>query len=218
MPQMMLLLALAAMFIASGVAIFQLDLKRLFAYSSVAQIGYIVLGLSFDSATGLAATIVHLFNHGVTKGAIFLLLGGVALRMGGVSLADVRGMGRRMPVTSLGIVVCGLSLIGVPGTAGFISKWILVVAALERGQWWLVALILLSSLLAVVYVWRFVEAAYLQPRTEGSPAGDGAREAPMSMLVPSLLLVAATVYFGLDTTFTVGSATRAATFLITGGH
>jgi multicomponent Na+:H+ antiporter subunit D len=216
MQEMMLLLALAAMFAASAVAIFQRDLKRLFAYSSVAQIGYIVLGLSFDSATGLAATIVHLFNHGVTKGAIFLLLGGVALRMGGVTLEAVRGMGQRMPVTSLGIVVCGLSLIGVPGTAGFVSKWILVVAALERGQWWLVALILMSSLLAVVYVWRFVEAAYLRPLPEGAPAG--AREAPMSMLVPSLLLVAATVYFGFDTTFTVGSATRAATFLITGGH
>jgi multicomponent Na+:H+ antiporter subunit D len=216
MQEMMLLLALAAMFAASAVAIFQRDLKRLFAYSSVAQIGYIVLGLSFDSATGLAATIVHLFNHGVTKGAIFLLLGGVALRMGGVTLEAVRGMGQRMPITSLGIVVCGLSLIGVPGTAGFVSKWILVVAALERGQWWLVALILMSSLLAVVYVWRFVEAAYLRPLPEGAPAG--AREAPMSMLVPSLLLVAATVYFGFDTTFTVGSATRAATFLMTGGH
>ena len=75
----MLLLALAGMFVASTIAIFQTDLKRLFAYSSVGQIGYIMLGLSFDSVTGLTATIVHLFNHGVTKGAIFLLLGGVAL-------------------------------------------------------------------------------------------------------------------------------------------
>jgi multicomponent Na+:H+ antiporter subunit D len=210
MPQMMLLLALGAMFFASGVAIFQRNLKRLFAYSSVAQIGYIVLGLSFASQTGLVATIVHLFNHSVTKGAVFLLLGGMALRMGGVTLAEARGMGRRMPVTSLGIVVCGLSLIGVPGTAGFISKWYLVVAALEQGQWWLVALILLSSLLAVAYVWQFVEAAYLQPSGE-----TGRAEAPWSMLMPSLLLVAATVYVGFDTRFTVGSAVRAAALLIT---
>ena len=106
--------------------------------------------------------------------------------------------------------MCGLSLIGVPGTAGFISKWYLVVAALEQGQWWLVALILLSSLLAVAYVWQFVEAAYLQPSGE-----TGRAEAPWSMLMPSLLLVAATVYVGFDTRFTVGSAVRAAALLIT---
>ena len=215
MPQMMLLLALAAMFIASGVAIFQLDLKRLFAYSSVAQIGYIILGLSFNSTTGLTATILHLFNHGVTKGAIFLLLGGMALRMGGVTLAHAQGMGRRMPITSLGIVVCGLSLIGVPGTAGFISKWYLVAAALQKGEWWLVALILLSSLLAVIYVWQFVEAAYLQAPAEVT---QGTGKAPPSMLLPSLLLVAVTVYVGFDTSFTVDSARRAATFLMTGAH
>ena len=84
---------------------------------------------------------MHLFNHGVTKGAIFLLLGGVALSMGGAALAQVQGMGRRMPLTSFGLVLCGLSLIGVPGTAGFVSKWYLILAALEKGQWWLVALI-----------------------------------------------------------------------------
>ncbi len=79
--------------------------------------------------------------------------------MGGVSLARVQGIGRVMPRTAFGIVLCGLSLIGVPGTAGFVSKWYLILAALEKGQWWLVVLIVLSSLLAVVYVWRFVEVA-----------------------------------------------------------
>ena len=106
------------MFVASAFAIFQTDLKRLFAYSSVAQIGYIILGISFGNATGLTAAIVHLFNHGVTKGAIFLLAGGMALSMGGTTLAQVQGMGRRMPLTSLGIVLCGLSLIGMPGNCG----------------------------------------------------------------------------------------------------
>ena len=213
MQQAMLLLALAGMFVASTIAIFQTDLKRLFAYSSVGQIGYIILGLSFDSASGLTATIVHLFNHGVTKGAIFLLLGGVAMVMGGTSLARVQGLGKRMPLTSFGIVICGLSLIGVPGTAGFVSKWYLILAALEKGQWWLVFLIVLSSLLAVAYVWRFVEAAYFrEPRQD--IAADAA--VPWSMALPAGLLVAATVYFGLDTSFTVGSAAQAAAGLLGG--
>lgn len=213
MQEAMLLLALAGMFVASTIAIFQTDLKRLFAYSSVGQIGYIILGLSFDSQSGLTATIVHLFNHGVTKGAIFLLLGGVAMVMGGTSLARIQGLGRRMPLTSFGIVLCGLSLIGVPGTAGFVSKWYLILAALEKGQWWLVFLIVVSSLLAAAYVWRFVEAAYFrEPRLD--TAGGGAL--PWSMALPAAGLVAATVYFGLDTSFTVGSATQAAAGLLGG--
>ena len=212
MQQMLLLLALAGMFAASTIAIFQSDLKRLFAYSSVGQIGYIILGVSFSSATGLTGAIVHLFNHGVTKGAIFMLLGGVALVMGGTSLARVQGLGQRMPLTSAGIVICGLSLIGVPGTAGFVSKWYLLLAALEKGQWWLVFLVVLSSLLAAAYVWRFVEAAYFrEPRRD---IGDA--RLPWSMGLPAGCLVAATVWFGLDTSFTVGSAAQAAAALIGG--
>jgi multicomponent Na+:H+ antiporter subunit D len=211
MAELMLVLALGGMFVASTVACFQSDLKRLFAYSSVAQIGYIVLGLSFDSVTGLTATIVHLVNHAVTKGGIFLLLGGVMASMGGVTLARVQGLGRVMPFTSLGIVLCGLSLIGVPGTAGFVSKWYLVLAALQKGQWWLVFLIVLSSLLAVVYVWRFVEAAYFR-----SPRADvvDAREASPALLIPALLMVGATLYFGFDTSLTVGAASQAAAVLL----
>jgi multicomponent Na+:H+ antiporter subunit D len=215
MEELMLVLALAAMFIASTVACFQADLKRLFAYSSVAQIGYIVLGLSFDSLAGLTGTIVHLANHAVTKGGIFMLLGGVAATVGGVSLARVQGLGRVMPLTSFGIVVGGLSLIGVPGTAGFISKWYLIVAALERQQWWLVFLIVISSLISVVYVGRFVEAAYFRPPPEGA---DGRREAPLSMLLPAALLVAATVAFGIATSATIGAASAAAAQLLGGTH
>ncbi len=213
MEHFMLLLALAGMFVASTVAIFQTNLKRLFAYSSVAQIGYIVLGISFDSVTGLTATIVHLVNHAVTKGAIFMLLGAVAASAGGVTLARVQGLGRSMPLTSFGIVLCGLSLIGVPGTAGFISKWYLILAALEKGQWWLVFLIVGSSLLAVVYVWRFVEAAYFR-----EPRADVERLAAVSpaLAIPAWIMVVATIYFGIDTSVTVGSATQAAMMLVGG--
>ena len=116
-----------------------------------------------------------------------------------------------MPLTSFGIVVGGLGLIGVPGTAGFISKWYLVLAALERGEWWLVFALLLSSLLAVAYVWRFVEVAYFRAPPTDMPSR---REAPASLLVPAWLTIAASIYFGLDTSVTVGSAAGAAEMLI----
>ncbi len=211
LPEILLALAVLAVLAASTVAVFQTNLKRLFAYSSVAQIGYITLGIAFDTVTGLTAGIVHLFNHAVTKGAVFLLLGGVVASVGGVSLARVAGLGQRMPITAFAIVVAGLSLIGVPGTAGFVSKWYLVLAAMEQGQWWLAFLVVASSLLAVAYVWRFVEAAYFHaPRSDLAEV----REAPFGLLVPALILVGATVYFGLDTSFTVGSAAAAAAQLL----
>jgi multicomponent Na+:H+ antiporter subunit D len=209
-----MMLSLGAMFAASAVAIFQRDLKRLLAYSSIAQIGYITLGLSLDSTTGLTASIVHLFNHAVTKGALFLLVGGAVAMAGGSTLSRLSGLGRVMPLTSFGIVLGGLSLIGVPGTAGFISKWYLILAALENGQWWLAMAIVASSLLALAYVGRFVEVAYFRaPRADVAANG----EAPLALLVPALLLVGATVYFGLDTSLTLGPAADAATLLREGG-
>ncbi len=211
LPQIMLVLSLAAMFVASTMAIYQDNLRRLFAYSSVAQIGYITLGLSFDSLNGVTASILHLFNHGITKGALFMLAGAAAVRVGGVRFSQLAGLGQRMPLTAFGIVLGGLSLIGVPGTAGFISKWYLVLAAIEKGQWWLVMAILATSLLAVMYVWRFVEVAYFRP----PPAGAEARcEAGPGLLLPAGLMTMAVIWFGLDTRFTVGTVSAAAARLL----
>lgn len=208
--QMLLILGLAGAFAASTIAVFQTDLKRLFAYSSVAQIGYIVLGISFHSVNGLTASIVHLAMHGMAKAAVFMLLGGVALVMGGTSLARVQGLGYRMPFTSLGIVICGLSLVGAPGTGGFISKWHLILAALERGQWWLAFLIVASSLIAAAYVWRFIEAAYFrEPRKDIAEA-----RVPWSMALPALLLVGASVVSGLYSSVVLESARAAAVMLL----
>ncbi|MGH8633512.1 MAG: monovalent cation/H+ antiporter subunit D family protein [Burkholderiales bacterium] len=213
MAEILLVLSLAAMFIASTVAIFQGDVKRMFAYSSVAQIGYITLGMSLASATGLTAGLVHVFNHALTKGALFLLLGGIALRIGAVRFESIGGIGRAMPFTSFGIVLGGLSLIGVPATVGFVSKWYLVLAALERDAWWIAFAVVTSSLLAVVYVWRFVEVAYFR---EPDAKVSALREAPASMLVPSWLLIAACLYFGIDTDLTLGGAAGAALELLRG--
>lgn len=214
LPQIMLVLSLFAMFAASFIAIFQNNLKRLFAYSSIAQIGYITLGLSLSSVNGLSASIMHLFNHGIAKGGIFLLIGGVVASLTtkqGVApaptLERLAGLSKQMPITCFGIVLGGLNLIGVPGTAGFVSKWYLILAAMEGGHWWLVAAILLSSLLAIVYVWRFVEVAYFRERPARlHPTG----EAPLTMLIPAWILIAASIGFGLDSSFIVGSATDAA--------
>jgi len=211
--EVLIALSLAAMFAASVVAIFQQNLKRMFAYSSVAQMGYITLGVALGSADGLTAAILHLFNHAITKGALFLLIGGIALRVGSVHFGRIAGIGRVMPLTTFGVVIGGLSLIGVPLTAGFVSKWYLILAALEHGAWWLALAVVLSSLLAVVYVWRFVETAYFE-----KPDAEVARlkEAPAPMLVMSGLMIAGCIYLGLETSLTVGGASEAAAALLRG--
>ncbi|NQU57249.1 MAG: monovalent cation/H+ antiporter subunit D family protein [Rhodospirillales bacterium] len=207
-------LAIIAMFAASIIAIYQDDVKRLFAYSSIAQIGYIVLGLSFASEIGIAAAIIHLFNHAIMKCAIFLGLGCIALRMGRVTIQDMYGIGTRMPWTMAAIVIGGLSLIGIPMTVGFVSKWYLVRAAFEAGMWPIAVLIVLGSLLAIIYVWRIVEAAYLKPLPENAAP---ISEAPLSMLLPLWVMALASIYFGIDATNTLTIALDAADILLNGG-
>jgi multicomponent Na+:H+ antiporter subunit D len=210
MEMVFLTLGLLGIFVASTVAIYQDNIKHVFAYSSVAQIGYMIVGFSMTTSAGLSAMLLHVFNHALMKGALFLALGAVMLRVGSTQLKDFQGLGRQMPLTMAAIVVGGLSLIGVPLTVGFVSKWYLVVAALEKGWWPVAGLVLLGSLLAVVYVWRIVETAYFKAPLAPIAGKEQVKEAPMAFLLPVWMLVSANVYFGLDTRLSVEIATAAA--------
>ena len=213
MDVLLMPLALVAIVSASVIAVFQQDAKRLLAWSSIAQIGYMALGISLFSVTGLTAAIVHLFNHALIKTALFMALGCIVLRTGSVGIASLKGIGRRMPWTMAAFVFGAMSLIGVPLTVGFISKWYLLLAALERGWWPLAAVVVLTSLLAAVYCGRVIESAYFRD-PEPNSIQSRAREAPLVMLVPVWTLIAANIYFGIDTDLTVGVAQRAAEILL----
>ena len=203
-------LAVVAILTMSLVAIYQDNVKRLLAYSSVAQIGYMVLGISFASVLGVTAGIIHLFNHALMKGALFMAMGCIMYSIGSVRIDKMAGLGKKMPWTMAAFVGGGLSLIGVPFTVGFISKWYLVQAALERGMWPIAAVVMVGSLMAVVYVWKVVEVAYFQT---ADPDHD-IKEAPLSLLIPTWALVAASFYFGIDATTTSDIATKAAEALL----
>lgn len=204
-------LAIAGMLIASIVAIFQPSLKRILAWSSVAQLGYIILGISFLSEKGLTAGIVHLFNHAMSKCALFIAVAAVVYRLGTSQLTRLAGIGRSMPLTSAAAVMAGLSLIGLPATTGFISKWVLVQAAVEQGLWLPVVAIVITSLLALVYVGRVLEVVYFKPRpVEASRR----QEAPWIFIVCMWILVAAAWWFGIDSSFTVGISAEAAQLLL----
>jgi len=203
-------LALMAVISASFNAIYQENVKRLLAYSSVAQIGYMILGISLASVTGLTAGILHLFNHALIKGTLFMAMGAVMYRIGSVRIEAMQGLGKRMPWTMAAFVAGGLSLIGVPLTVGFVSKWYLILGLVENGMWAIALVVLAGSLLAVVYIWKVVEVAYFHDFL-----GDlGVKEAPISLLIPIWILVAANFYFGIDATLTAGVAKSAAELLL----
>ncbi|MFV0296475.1 MAG: monovalent cation/H+ antiporter subunit D family protein [Hyphomicrobiaceae bacterium] len=211
--EVFLVLSVAAMFIASLIAVYEKNLNRLLAYSSLGQVGYITLGIAIANVDGLTGSIVHLFNHALMKTALFMAAGAIFYRLASTDLDAIAGIGRKMPLTMLTFVIGGMSLVGVPGTNGFISKWYLAVGAYERGWWPVVFLILMSSLIAVIYVGRVIEAAWFRQPSE---AVEKAKDPPLSMLVPMLVIAAAVIYFGINSEAPVGLAHKAAEVLIGG--
>ncbi|MGB5412660.1 MAG: monovalent cation/H+ antiporter subunit D family protein [Woeseiaceae bacterium] len=206
-------LALLGILIGSAVAMFEKNVKRLLAFSSVAQIGYMMLGASLVTIAGLTAGIVHIFNHALAKGALFLAVASFATIAASLRLEDLGGIARRMPWTFGAFVIAGLSLIGVPGTAGFISKWYLITAAMQLGPGGLVlvAIILISSLMAVVYIWRIVEVLWF-----GEPANDVTAQAAVSPLLVGVAwaVALANIYFGLSPELPLTLASDAAAELL----
>ncbi len=208
MPFDTILMALGAIGIIAGsvMAVLQTNVKRMLAYSSIAQIGYILLAIGLASQPGMTAALLHMFNHAVIKATLFLALGIVCYRLGGAELQHLAGSGKTMPLTMAAFTIAGLSLIGVPTTAGFVSKWYLVSALLNASLWPLALLVMLGSVLALIYIGKVIETAYFRPASNAT----NSPEAPLSMLAPVCILAGANIYFGLNTDFSLGLSTLAA--------
>jgi multicomponent Na+:H+ antiporter subunit D len=209
LAQVMVLLGVVGMLVGSAVACFQNDVKRLLAWSSIGQIGYIVAGIGLADVQGLTAAYLHMVNHGLIKAGLFAVAGIVLLRCGGTSLDHFAGLARRMPGTFAALLLGGLGLIGVPLTAGFVSKWALAQAMINAEQWWVLVAMLASSLLALVYVGRIIEAAWFRE----PPDHELAAAAP-GMSIAAWLLVLLTVWVAIDGAWLVDVASVAARGLL----
>ena len=193
-----------AMILGSVMAIAQSDLKRLLAYSSVAQIGYIVLGVGLANPMGLTGGLLHLVSHAFAKGCLFLVAGAIVYRTGIREIRELRYLSVKMPWTAATFTVAAFSMIGIPPTSGFFSKLYLILGAIDAEQWLFVAVILVSSVLALMYFVNVVRYIYFPP--EDAAAGGAGREgfkrtardeAPLTMVVPMVILAVATVLLGL---------------------
>ena len=203
-------LGIAAMVFCSFQAIFQSDVRRTLAYSSVAQVGYMLLGISLGTAAGLTAGLFHLTNHAIMKGALFMAVAGVVITYKGTRINDFEGLGRSAPFTMTAFAISALSLIGVPLTAGFQSKFALVSALLDKGWWWGAMLVVFSSVLAVIYMGRILEAVFFK-----APANPRKtrREAPMLILVPLWILALASIFIGVNSDLPFSMASDAASYV-----
>ena len=207
-------MGVVAMIACSFQAAFQTDVRRTLAYSSVAQVGYMLLGISLATTAGVSAGLFHLVNHALMKGVLFMAIAGVVLNYKGTSLNDFRGLARSAPWTMTAFAIGALSLIGVPLTAGFQSKFALVMALFENGWAWAVGVVMFSSLLAVIYMGRILEAAFFRAPINPNKVH---KEAPLLILVPLWILAIGNIWVGVNGGFVADLANDAASALFIGG-
>ena len=197
----MVWLAVIAMVMASVMALSQKSLKKILVYIVVAEVGYMVGGLWLGNRTGIAGAILHIVNDAAMTLCVFLAAGSLVLKLKGDNFTALRGSFRKMPYTMSALVVGGLSIIGVPPTCGFFSKWYLISGALKAGQYHFVIALLLSSLVNVILFFRIFEIGYFEPFKEhGAHHGSseaGFNEAPLAMVTVLLLVAAGLVLLGL---------------------
>jgi multicomponent Na+:H+ antiporter subunit D len=180
-------------------ALFQDDLKRRLAYSTVSQVSYIALGVAIVGPLSTVAGVVHLVHQGIMKITLFFCAGNLAETLGIHRVSEMRGVGRRMPWTMAAFTVGAFGMIGVPPMAGFISKWYLGVGGVESGQEWVTAVLAASSLLNAAYFLPLVYAAWFrEPTGEWHVEHPGGRfEADWRLFVPPLVTAVLVVAAGL---------------------
>ena len=176
--------------LGSVMAIAQDDFRRMLAYSSVAQIGYIAVGLAIGSVYGLIGAILHVVNHAFMKGSLFMVIGGIQYRFGEFRISQLGQIHKKMPLTVVTLCIAALGMIGIPPTGGFFSKWYIMLGAMTTQQYIYVAVLVISSLLNAVYFFRVMENVFVnkdpQLKEVNPPAGK--LELPLQMLNPIVVM------------------------------
>ncbi|MCB2171194.1 hypothetical protein KQH65_00485 [archaeon] len=205
-------LAVLTMTVGNLLALLQGDLKRMLAYSSIAQIGYMLVGLSAGTVYGAQGLFLHVFNHSMMKGLAFLAAGSL-IHIGNTrNIEDLKGIGRAMPLTTMGLFVSFMGLGGVPATSGFISKFMLFSSAIEVGMTWLTVIGVLNSALSMAYYLRVIKTLISDP----IDSMKGLKEAPKLMVAVTVVMTLVVILFGVWPEPAVSFAESAAEALVNG--
>ena len=187
-------IACATILISSLIALSQDNLKRRLAFSTVGQLGYVVLGATLATEQGVGGSVLHIAMHAFGKITLFFCAGAIFVASGKKYVSELRGLGRKMPITMGAFMIGSLSVIGLPPLGGFVSKWYIALGALDRDATWVVAVLLISSLLNVFYLLPVTVTAFF--RTDDSEEDQVIKEAPLACVVPlSLTAIGCFVLF-----------------------
>jgi multicomponent Na+:H+ antiporter subunit D len=192
-------MAVIAILSGSILALAQTDFKKMLTYLIVAEVGYMVGGAWLASATGLTGAILHIVNDALMTLCLFIFAGIVIYKIGGHRLQDLAGLYKKMPITMAAFTVGALSMIGVPPTAGFFSKWYLILGAIDAGRYHFMAALLVSSLINAILFFRVIEIAFFEPKVDHHENHTGKTvidEAPFSMLAPLIVVALSLIVIG----------------------
>jgi len=197
-------LAVIAIVMGAFLALREKNFKKMLTYIVVAEVGYMVGGAWLGNRAGMTGAILHIANDALMTLCVFLVANNIVYKMKGCAFKDLQGLFRKMPFTMAGLIVGAMSIIGVPPTCGFFSKWYLISGAVQAGQYHFMAALLFSSLVSVVLFFRIIEIGYFEPFADHHEHGhdhhpEPMSEAPLSMLVPLLVVAAGLVVVGLYT-------------------
>ena len=192
----------AGILVGSIMAIAQKDFKRMLAYSTVGQIGYIGLGIGLANPLALIGGLLHVLNHAFMKSCLFLVAGAIKQQTGLTEIPQLAGLGRRMPWLMTAFTIAALSMVGIPPTCGFFSKYYLVLGSLDAGNWVFVAVLLVSTLLTGAYFFRIIEKVFTNQGETGEPP-DTHKEPSRSLLFPVLFLAGGILVLGLANSLVV---------------
>ncbi|RLB67221.1 MAG: monovalent cation/H+ antiporter subunit D family protein, partial [Deltaproteobacteria bacterium] len=196
-------LAVTAIVVGGVKALAQTDIKRMVTYIMVAEVGYIVMGISVMNRAGLTGAILHIINDACMLLCLFLVIGAISFKGHGREIYHFQNLNKKMPLTMAAFVIVALSMCGIPPACGFFSKWYLIMGTIVAKQWVFTATLLASSLINAVLFFRIIEKAYLAP-PEDVAAGLDHTEAviitrdkvPLTMIVPILISAAIILILG----------------------
>ncbi|MFT5871641.1 MAG: multicomponent Na+:H+ antiporter subunit D [Clostridium sp.] len=186
------ILIVISILLGSFLALHQENLKKRLAYSTISQLGYVLLGVVLLNEDAFVGGLLHLINHAVIKIVLFFCVGAIMYTTGKTDIGQIRGIGKQMPITMGCFGIASISLIGIPPSNGFVSKWYLAQGGLTSGKMIFPAILLISALLTALYLLPVVTEAFFKKGEDTK-----VKEAPMKMLIPIVMITIIVVLLGL---------------------